>query len=91
MLTKIHGPCTAAIKRSICCTQAVSKRLAAPCVARLALPPPTGEKRRLVSLKINGKKFQDPNGKYAATWEEHPHKKRPRDFYEDNNDNAPTA
>ena len=49
-----------------------------------------GEKRRLVFLKINGKKFQDPNGKYAATWEEHPHKKRPRDF-EDDNDNAPTA
>ena len=38
----------------------------------------------------NGKKVQASNGKYFATWEEHPHKKRPRDF-EDDNDNAPTA
>ena len=30
-------------------------------------------------------------GDHRATWEEHPHKKRPRDFDEDDNDNAPTA
>ena len=50
-----------------------------------------GEKRRLSFLKENGKKVQASNGKYFATWEEHPRTKRPRDFDEDDNDNAPTV
>ena len=51
------------------------------------------DKRKLTFHKENGKKtkFGTITDTYAATWEEHPHKKRPRDFDEDNNDNAPTA
>ena len=35
-----------------------------------------GEKRRLRYHKVNGKKVQNPDGKYAASWEERYHKKR---------------
>ena len=49
---------------------------------------------RLVTLyhKKNGKKVKNPDGKYAASWEERYHKKRHFPHFEDDdNDNAPTA
>ena len=58
--------------------------VAAPCARvspTLPIPP-----------QNNGKKVKNLDGTYRAlmTWDEHDHKKRPRDF-EDDNDNAPTA
>ena len=41
--------------------------------------------------KNNGKKVKNLDGTYAATWEEHDHKKRPCDFDEDDSDNAPRS
>jgi hypothetical protein len=49
-----------------------------------------GEKRRLRYHKVNGKKVQNPDGKYAASWEERYHKKRHFHHFSDDNDDAPT-
>ena len=52
--------------------------------------PPTAL-HRLRFHKNNGKKVKNLDGTYAATWEEHDHKKRPCDFDEDDSDNAPRS
>ena len=49
-----------------------------------------GEKRRLRYHKVNGKKVQNPDGKYAASWEERYHKKRHFHHFSDDDDDAPT-
>ena len=50
-----------------------------------------GEKRRLRYHKNNGKKVQNPDGKYAASWEERYHKKRHFHHFSDDDDDAPTV
>ena len=50
-----------------------------------------GEKRRLRYHKVNGKKVQNPDGKYAASWEERYHKKRHFHHFSDDDDDAPTV
>ena len=52
---------------------------------------PYGEKRRLRYHKVNGKKVQNPDGKYAASWEERYHKKRHFHHFSDDDDDAPTV
>ena len=51
------------------------------------------DKRKLTFHKEDGKKTKWGTlaDTWAASWEEHYHKKRPRDLDEDDNDNAPTA
>ena len=80
------SPRTAAIKRSNYCAQRFQSSLRSP-----ARTSPYGEKRRLRYHKVNGKKVQNPDGKYAASWEERYHKKRHFHHFSDDDDDAPTV
>ena len=46
---------------------------------------------RLRYHKVNGKKVLNPDGKYAASWEERYHKKRHFHHFSDDDDDAPTV